>query len=243
MIFETNNFENNLFLILTLILLATKLFLALFLGKEVIGNRKRRGFLEPDFLFGIFILMVCLFVSRIIYAYFDFFLTQNDPALYYLPQNVTYWKIAGFIAAIGLFFFLLIVEKTILKFKSRGVLSILLLSGFIIVLFYPINSRESFEFASLIIIISVCICIIIPVSFLYIGLKAPEIRKISLLFALGTILYMIGVFIINGTVVNFLGINRITSYFLFLIFKLSGLITITFCATNLYIYNYFKPED
>ena len=242
MIFETNSFENNVFLILTVILLATKLFLALFLGKEVIGNRKRRGFLEPDFLFGIFILMVCLFVSRLIYAYFDFFLTKNDPNLFYLPQNVNYWKIAGFIAAIGLFFFLLIVEKTVLKFKLKGTLSLLLLLGFFIVLFYPINSRESLEFASLIIIISLCICIIIPVSFLYIGLKAPEIRKTSLLFALGTILYMIGVFIINGTVVYFLGINRISSYFLFLIFKLSGLITITFCAINLYIYNYFKPN-
>jgi len=243
MLFQTS-LELNIGFILIIILLATKLFLALFLGKEVIGNWKRKGgFLEPDFLLGIFILMVCLFVSRIIYAYFDFFLTQNNPDLYYLPQNVIYWKVAGFIAAIGLFFILIIVEKTVLKFKSKGVLSMLLLAGFIIVLFYPINSRESFEFASLIIVISLCICVIIPVSFLYMGLKAPEIRKISLLFALGQILYMIGVFIINGTVISFLGINRITSYFLFLIFKLTGLITIAICATNLYIYNYFKPEN
>ena len=244
----TVSFENNLFFVLTLILLGAKLFLFNFLGREVIGNKKRKGKLEFDFLFATFILLGFLFISRLFYMYIDFFLTQNNPELYHLPQNVIYWKLGGFMAAIGIFILLFIIERTVLNFKLKGIPAFLLLLGFFIVLVYPVNSKKDFLFLHVIVLITLSICTLIPAILIYVGIKAPEIRKISFLFALGVILYLIGVFIVSSVITDFIESLfrikfQIASYFLFLIFKISGLIIVAYCATNLYIYNYFTKID
>ena len=75
---EPDTIVYNLMLFLSLILLMIKLLCSIFLGKEVINKKKRLGVFEFDILFAVFIFMICLFISRIIYVYFDIFLTNLD---------------------------------------------------------------------------------------------------------------------------------------------------------------------
>lgn len=246
---DINSIEFNLFIILTLILLGTKLIFFLYLGKEVIGNKKRRGVFEYDFLFGFFILIVCLFFSRLFYMYFDLILTQTDPEKQYLPQNVIYWKIGGFIAAVGLAFVLFTIEKIILKFKLKGIPCIILISSFIFVLFFPVNSAEDYEVISIFILFPFCLALLIPVIFTIVGVKYPEIRKICFLLTFGVIIYLLGNFIVHRYFKSFfIWFNEdsvIIKYLISAILKILGLFIISYCGTNLYIYNYFtklNPE-
>jgi len=246
MILIFNSLELDITFILTLILLATKLFLTLFLGKEVIGKWKRLGYFEFDFLFAFFILISSLFISRIFYMIFDFFLTQNDITKF--PQYILYWKLGGFLGVIGLIVVLTIIDKVIFKFKLYEIPSLLILGVFIFVLFYPVNTPKDFRFLHLLLIGSLSFTFLIPVMFFYIALRAPEIRKVSLILSFGVILYLIALIFINEFFLspfeNIFGSEfRIIVFLIFIIIKLAGLILITYSSTNLYIYNYFAESN
>ncbi|MGV9200514.1 MAG: hypothetical protein ACOC4M_17030, partial [Promethearchaeia archaeon] len=124
-----DTFEYRLFFILTVIILITKVVLAIYLGKKIHNKKKREKELKIDFIFSVFILMVCLFISRLLYTYFDFFLTQFDNQKYYIMPNILYWKIASFVAAAGFAFTLYVIDKKVLKFKLKGSLAYLYLAA------------------------------------------------------------------------------------------------------------------
>ncbi|MBD3212150.1 MAG: hypothetical protein GF311_06015 [Candidatus Lokiarchaeota archaeon] len=245
MIFLFGSLELDITFALTLILLATKLFLALFLGKEVIGKWKRLGDFEFDFLFAFFILMISLFVSRIFYMVFDFFLTQNEITKF--PQYIFFWKLGGVIGAVGLIVVLVIIDKTILKFRLYGIPSLIIFGIFVFVLIYPVNTPEDFRFLHLLLIGSLNLTLLIPIIFIYVGVRAPEIRMVSFILSLGIILYLIALIFINEYFLSpfqtiFGSEFRIVIFLVFIIFKLTGLVLITYSATNLYIYNYFTEN-
>jgi len=237
MALKPGSFEFNLFLTLTLILLASKLILCFYLLLQIYRRKKETGKITFSFITSAFVLMVCLFISRLIFAYWDFFLTEFDPNKFYTYPNVVYWKCASLTMAIGFSAFFFALDKNILKFKFKGVLAYIMLTVGLIQLFYPIKDLQDFYVMASFAFILNLLAIAIPIIFIYIGKNAPQYRKSAYLIALGTIIYAIGTNIVIESFLAFLeriwGTNtRIIVYFLFLILKITGLSIFTYSISK-----------
>jgi len=240
MTIEPNSFEFNLLLTLTIILLAGKLLLTLFLLKKIFENRKKTEKFEMDFVFGMFILILCFFISRLFYTYFDFFLTEFDSNKYHLPQYVIFWKLGGITYLTGTAILMFIIDKKVLKFKYKGIFAYIIIAVAIYELLYPINTAQDFEFVTIFEMIGVIVGVILfPVIFIYLGIRTPRLRMIAFTFAFGIIIYAIGSacvaeFIIESLVQGFGPNMRIIMWILSLILKLTGLIMISYSCTKFY---------
>lgn len=240
--------ENSILFTLTVILLVGKAIFAIYLGKTVYEKKKNLGYLELDFLFGFFIFIVCLFISRIFYMIFDSFLTQFDPSLQYLPENVIFWKLGCLFSGIGVSFILFIIERAIFKFKFRCIPSIFVLIANLIILFYPAKTLIDFRILSILLFISFSISLLIPITFIYNGIKYPEIRKVSILLGIGALIFFIGTASVSHIISDPLKLvfgekYEIIKYFPFLILKLIGLAIVSYYSTNLFIFNYFMKLE
>ena len=232
-----NSFEFNLFLTLTIIILLVKFSLVIFLGIKINKRKKVNGKLTFDFLFSICILMICLFVSRLLYLIFDFYLTQFDTSKAYLVPAIIVWKFASFIAIIGFAVVLYIVDKKIINFKLKGILAWITLIVGVIQFFYPVNTAKDFEVVSTMNIIANIAAITIPVIFLYTGIKTPGLRRISFMIAFGVIIYAIGSNLVNEAVLIPLRAIygpdiQITMYFLLFVLKITGLLMFSYGVTK-----------
>lgn len=232
--------EYNILFTLTIILILSKLFLTSFLLKRILDKTKERGEFKVDFIFSMFLILLGLLISRIIYFYYDFFLTLFNPELLYIYPNVMYWKVAGLIAgstqAVAVFF----IDRILLKFKLKGIPAYILLIGRIVQFFYPINNAPDFQIASSIGSILMFILIILPVIFIYIGVKTPELRYHSFLFVLGIILYFISSIIVSEFILApieaFFGAGvRIIIPLISNLLKIVGLATMTYSSNKFYI--------
>ena len=244
---EPNTFEYNLLFTLTIILLIIKASFSLFLGREVIKQTKTKGHFEVDFLFAVFILMLCLFISRIIGLYLDFFLTYLDESRYFQPENFIYYRIGSFILLSGFAFLLFTLDSKVINFKFKGIPSFIVFAGSIFILIYPINSEEDIHLIYIVELISISLVIFIPVLLVYFGIKAREIRKISFLITLGTIIYFISALIVNDYIMDVLRDligpgGHLLLHTIYIALKVVGLFFITYGASNLYFYSYFRYE-
>lgn len=236
---EPNSFEFNLLFALTIILILIKLGLSTYLAKRVINKKKTTGSFEIDFLFGIFLIMLGLLTSRLLYFYYDFYLTLFDPEKLYILPNIIVWKIANFVVSFFFVILLFITDKKLLKFKLKGVIAYFLLITALIQLIYPVYTLEDFQLISAIGMISSLAMLLVPIIFIYIGIKNPKLRTTSLIFVIGIILYFIGATIDSESIIApleiFFGIGfRVIVFFLSLVFKIVGLIIITFSASKFY---------
>ena len=234
---EPNSFEFNLFLTLIIILLIFKLSLVLYLSVEVNRQKKKTGEISFDFLFSILILFICLFISRILYLFFDFFLTEFDTSKAHLEPAITVWKFASLFANIGYIVVLFTIDKKVLSFKLKGILAYIMAIGAIIQFVYPVSSPEDFEVVSTIGALANIVAITIPIIFFYIGIKTPGLRKISFCIAFGVIIFAIGsnlaVEPILAPVRAAYGVTgQITMYFLLFTFKIIGLAMFTYGVIN-----------
>ena len=233
-----NTFEYNLFLTLTIILLCVKSILALYLLKEILNRRKKEGGkLRVDFVFAIFVFLLCLIASRIVYIIFDFQLTYFDANTYYKFPNYIFWKTGLVLGVIGFSIIIYIIDKKALKFKFKGILAYFPIAICIIICLWPINSSEDITFLSLLGIISTATGLIIIILFVYIGITVKPLRKISFLLTWGFLLYAFGSALISEFVLEparvMYGPNiHIIAYFAYLIFKTIGLILISYSITK-----------
>ncbi len=237
MILQITQFEYNVFFGLTILLLITKAALSIYLGKRLLDSKKETGKIKLNFITAFFVLILCLFISRLFYLYFDFFLTKLDPTTYYLMPNVWVWKIAGIALSIGFAFVLYTLDKKALKFKLKGIPAYCTLGSEILVLIIPVNSQEDFVFVSGVGIIGGLGAIMVLIIFLYIGIKIPGLRKPSFMITLGLVTYVLGALLFNEFIVSLLisifGPQfRVTAYTLFMILKILGLIIIAFSVTK-----------
>ena len=237
MAIEPNSFEFNLFYAITIIVMVIKVILIVFLAKKMYDRKKETGKITYGFITSVFVLFLCLLVSRILYFYFDFYLTKFDPNKYYTYPAIIVWKIALFISMIGYANFLFVIDQKVLGFKFKGVFSYAIIIFASIGVLYPVNSEKDFEFISILFLVANVVAIVIPIVFFYIGTKAVEYRIAAYLVAIGVILYAIGANIINEFMfviwVDMFGTQmRLVVYFLALIFKTSGLILFAYGITE-----------
>ncbi|TFF99990.1 MAG: hypothetical protein EU541_03550 [Promethearchaeota archaeon] len=228
--------EFNTFLVLTVILIITKLGVILYLGFKIYQRKKEKDKFTFGFIFSVFIMMICLFLSRVLFFIFDFYLTELDPTRYFLSPNVYFWKVAVLIMAFGYACVLFVIDKRIIDFKFKGILAYIVIIASLIMFFYPVNSQEGFEFMSIFLFFINIIAVAIPILFLYIGTRAVKYRRPAIILALGVIIYAIGANILNEAVVAALeeliiGI-RFYLYFITLLLKMAGIILYSYGVTE-----------
>lgn len=240
MALELTAFEYNFFFALTIVVLVVKLALMVFLGKKMYDRKKKTGEFTFGFIFSVFVVITCLFISRLLYMQFDFFLTRFDPEKYYLMPNVLFWKIASFITSIGYAVFIFVTDKKVLDFKLKGIVAYLILTFALIELFYPVSTSQDFEFISTLAMVANLVAIVIPVLFFYMGWKSPEFRNWCFMIAISVILYAIGANIIVESILaplaDAFGLGiRVVMFLLSLIFKVTGLILFSYGITKFVI--------
>ncbi len=239
MTIEPDSFEFQLFFVLTVILLIIKLILSIYLAKEIYVKKKKSGQFSFDFLSSMFILILCMFISRLFYVQFDFVFTQFNPEKNHTFPAAQFWQIGTFIIMLGYGTFVFTVDKRLLDFKLKGILAYILIIVGIIILVYPINTAEDFGFLSSLLLIGNIVAVLLPIMFIYIGIKTPDLRKTFYSMAFGIIIYAIGANLVNTTILEMLmnafgsGI-QIIMFFLFLIFKITGLVMIIYGARKLF---------
>lgn len=230
------DFEFNLFLVLTIITIITKIVLSLYLLKRILNDKKKTGQLSYNFVFSLFILIVCLLISRLFFFYFDFILTKYDSDKYYLYPNIIFWKVGMFIAFLGYANLLFTIDKKAFDFNFKGILAYIVVASGLFILLYPINSYEDFNIVYIVVSISSLVGIVIPILFIIMGFKTQgDIRKGAFIFALGAILYLVSMNLVNTNVLEMLGEMygsqmRITMFFLYIVFQVCGLILLTYGA-------------
>ena len=237
MAIKPNSFEYNLLFILIVIVITTTLILSAYLGKEVLKKRKEMGYLSIDFLFGNFIALSFLFISRLFYMYFDFFLTEFDTSKYYLPENIWWYKVGGLIYLMGFSFLIFVIDRNLLNFKLKGLLSYIILGIALIVFFYPVNNAADFEFISAFEALAFFIALLFPAIFFYIGTKTPGLRVISYIFAIGLLLFYVGVAIVAEFILaplreSFGNGIQVIIWIISLILQIIGLFSMTYAATK-----------
>ena len=226
------SFEYNLLYTLTIVLLIAKLILILYLGWEVYHKTKKAGKFSFDFQFSVLIVFVCMFFSRLLFAYYDFYLYRFDPDKLFIWPNIFVWKCATLIYSIGYANLLFTLDKRALNFKFKGILAYIVIIVGLIQFFYPVNSAEDFTFVSYFTYITNLAAIVIPIIFFYSGYKSERFRKYFYTIAIGVILYAIGANMVNETLLfplrTAFGLEIIiVMYILSVIVKIVGLVMIS----------------
>ena len=236
------SFEFQLLFFFSICVLAVKLFIILFIGKQIIRRTKEDGFFTLDAFFGTLILVLGLFIGRIFLIYFDFYLTEFDPDNYYLMPNIIVYKISQLVVFLGILSVFYITETKVLELKTKGFLSYALLVPALFIFFYPVNSSEDFEFYNLLNFMIMSIIGIIPLVYCYLGIKTPAFRKSSFLFATGILVYLLGTILVGEAVLSSIRDvygpeSHLFVYFLNLLFKFIGLTVATYGIIG------FRPFD
>ncbi len=223
MFLQISDLEFNIFFVLTIILIVVKLVLCLFLGIKIYYQKKEAGIFHFGFIFGVFIFVVSMLISRIMFFYFDFFLTKFDSETYYQMPNLMVWKIAMLINSIGAAVFIFITDLKTFDFKLKGLLAYVIMILGIIQFIYPVNNSQDFEILSYFDLRFLIVGVIIPIYFFYLAWKPSPYRIPSITLGIGIILYTLGALITAELILNALAQIRILVYFISLILKVLGL--------------------
>lgn len=238
MTISPGSFVFGLILGLTIFIMVVQAGIFVYLGRRILEKRKEKEIVSFDFIFGVFLLILFLLIARIFYSIFDFYYTQFDQSLYYISPNIWFWKMGEVFTGIGPAILIFIIDKKILGFKFKGILSYILIAGIIAGFVYPVSNTFDFQMVSSIGLISGFGAAIIPIIFIYIASKSTgEVKKIAILILVGFILYIVGSLLVLDNLVTFLvslyGSNmQIVLYITSTGLKSIGLIIFSFGATK-----------
>jgi hypothetical protein len=219
---------------LTLILILVKLLMAIYLGARLHKGKKENQ-VAPLFMSAIMYVMILWSISRVFFAIFDFFLTKFDTDTYALFPNVWFWKFGALFASIGVIIVLWIVDKKILGNKFKGIFAIIMLTSMVLETLWPVSTFADFQMASTIGLVGSLMAFLIPILFLYIGIKTPGLRGTAFTLAFGIIIYTLGGGLVSAAIINvFLdaGLTQTMVYFISTGMKIAGLLMVTIGATR-----------
>ncbi|MBD3188791.1 hypothetical protein GF325_18325 [Candidatus Bathyarchaeota archaeon] len=219
--------------ILTLVIIGVKLVMTVFLAVKLLKRKKKEASQSTStgFLSSVLLLMACWLVSRIFYMIFDFFLTEFYEARYPLTPNIWFWKVASLVAAIGIGTVVLTIDRKILDNKFKGVFGIIIYAGAIVQFIYPVNTLDDFYLVSTIGVIAGLGALLVPIMFLWIGAKAPGLRKIAWSVAAGGIIYVLGNSMVNTLFLDLftsIGLPADFTYVFSTSLKVIGLLLLTY---------------
>ncbi|MDD1778623.1 MAG: hypothetical protein LUQ65_10690, partial [Candidatus Helarchaeota archaeon] len=90
----------------------------------------------------------------------------------------------------------------VLKFRLKGILGYIVIIVGILHLFYPVYTMDDFWTLSMISTVTGISIMLIPIFFLYLGIKVPGSRAVAFLMAFGSILYAVAGLCISETVLG-----------------------------------------
>lgn len=196
---------------------------------------KYRANKENTLLLGASLLFLLLAISKIMFAFFDFYLTRFDATL--IEQYSVVWKFAATILYAGFIFFIVCAEKVIFKGKTYYLISIFLAILTIIALAWPIMIISQFLSG----ISSLFAILFIPASYLYLAkISAEDIRRKSLAIFAGFLIYAFGLIIEGEPGANLLHLIFTVDPFLLRYFLQFLSVFIKFGGMSLFIYGYLK---
>jgi hypothetical protein len=221
--------------LLTLVLIMVKIIMAIYLGVRLRKTKKEENPVAPFFIGSIMLVMIFWTISRIFFAIFDFFLTKFDTANYARFPDVWFWKFGALFASTGVIIVLWIVDKKILGNKFKGIFAIIMLVSTVLETIYPVTTFADFQTASAIGLIGSLFAFLIPILFIYIGIKTPGLRKTAFLLAFGIIIYTLGGGLVSAAIINIFltaGLTQTMVYLISTSMKIVGLLMVTIGATR-----------
>lgn len=230
--------EYNLIFAFTLVLLAVKLFLIIFLSRRILIKKKQGEPVGLNFSTSVLIMIICLFVGRIFFIIFDFFLTYFDINLYPYSPAIWIWKVGSGIFCIGPVFMLYFIDKNAFHFKLKKIPEIFVIIAAIIFLIYPVREGNTadFQLVSSLGFIAGIGLFLIPITFIIIIRKTTgDPRKSAIIIVLSLLIYVGGGLLVNegilGPLTLLYGNNiRVIMHILTTIIKSTGLIMFTYSA-------------
>ncbi len=139
------------------------------------------------------IFFLCSGIARIILVYFDYFLTQLNPAEY--VNFVLYWKIALIFQFVGIGSIIFVAEKGVFNGKDLYIFLI----GYSVL--FGIGIFQSDIYLTLdFVFFSLYFAIFIPISYLYLAYKFPQSRKNIALIFVGFIIFGMAVLMVSPDV-------------------------------------------
>ncbi len=221
---------------LTLVVILVKIIMAIYLAVRLRRSKKEENPVAPIFMSSIMWVMVLWTISRIFFMIFDFILTQFNTAYYGIFPNPWFWKFGAMFASIGVIVVLWIIDRKILGNKFKGIFAIIMLASLVLMMLYPVNNfTPDFQTASLIGLVGSLMAFLIPILFLYIGIKTPGLRKTAFLLAFGIIIYVLGGGLVSAAIIEIFTNAGMTQELVYLIstsMKIVGLLMITVGATR-----------
>ncbi len=222
------------------VVIAIKLAIVIILAIKIHGETKEGipAGLRVPFMRGLMVMILFLFVSRLSFMIFDFYYTKFDMDLYYLQPNVWFWQLGNLLATTGMAAVIFVTERTILHFKTKGIITYMIIACGIFTMVFPVRSRDDFNFLSTILIFPAMGILITFLSFLNMAIKTKgHARRNATTMSIAIMLYAAAALLVNaGLITAFnsaLGFDvDVYFYLLQAIFKVAGIVLIAYGASR-----------
>jgi hypothetical protein len=220
--------------LLTLAIIFFKLILGIYLSVKVRKSKKEEKGI-PLFIAAVMLLMFLWAISRTFFMLFDFFFTKFVELDYPKFPNVWFWKFGSLFGAIGVVAILFIVDKKILSNKFKGIFAYIMLSSTVIMMIFPVYTYPDFVMVSTIGFIGSATSLLVPILFLYIGIKTPGLRKTAFIFTFGILIYVVGSAFVSASIIPIFysaGLTQTMVYAISTSMKVLGLSMMTYGTTR-----------
>lgn len=191
-----DSFAYNLFFILSVLILILKLIITIYFGYLVYKHKKEIGKFEFNFTTGMFFLILCLFLFRLILIIYNFGLIYGDPANK-TPLIRLFYAFGVFIQGLGYSLCMFSIDKSVLEFKFKGIFSYIVLGIGILYLF-----NQGFIVEMSLNVIYTLIAMMIPLLLFYVGSKNPKLKRPAYMISIGVILYAIAMLLLIASVLE-----------------------------------------
>jgi hypothetical protein len=176
----------------TIMVIIVKFTIAAFIGRRVYIKAKAEKKRRFTFMGAALLLILCLGISRLLYFYYDFYLTEFNPDLLWVKPIVYYWQLATCISGYSSAFLLFVLERDIYRYKTCLIPTIAVIAVATFQLLYPINSKDDFTFISTIGIVGSLAMLLAIITFIYLAIKSTGLlRKVCIGLMIGIFFYAI----------------------------------------------------
>ena len=188
---------------LTVFIVAVKAFMLVFIEAKIRHRKKEGNELSVSFMRAVWVMILCLLVSRLFYMYFDFVVTNFDTSHYHVGNNELSWKLGMLVVGLGMAYIVFVVDRKILGFKFKGLFSWIILGGAIFQLLYPIETAADFSFVSAVGILPNLGMLVIFVVFINIAIKTSgTVRRTATILIMSMLLIAVAALLVNAGLIE-----------------------------------------
>ena len=167
-------------------------------------------------------------IGRAILVYADYFITELIIEQYLYNQVI--WKIANFFVIMGLGFLILVSEYAVFKGKDYYLFTI----GYAIVIIIAIFFIQDFYTVQNFTSGAVGFAAFIPISYIYLAIKFPMVRRNVILLLGGFLIFGVGLLLISAGIVFVLGGDIHLIYLFSAIVQIPGLLIMAIAIKRMY---------